>query len=252
VLVQIAARFVEVTDDGARKLAASDPFMAGLFGGGQPAAPGSAATDVFHVGTAPAVTTGSRSMEQMSASLALLNRMPGVSILSAPTVLTSSGQRAIVEIQQPVSFPGIQATPPAASPDRPESNKTGITLDVLPMVASDGSVVLELVPQVVELTAFNRLAADGSITTERLSSTTPSQLKAGPGETLTPVFSTHKVTTNVAVRDGQTIVLGGLQSAGGMDEQGRALEPRQMLIFITTKTIPAPPAPVPSSPARKL
>jgi general secretion pathway protein D len=163
-----------------------------------------------------------------------LNQKKGVDLLSAPKVTTKSGQRAIIEIvrefRYPTTFtqpqvPAISSSsttvlngvvPVVVTPTTPqtfETRNTGVTLEVEPVVGPDGTTIdLNLVPQVVEFEGFinygSPINAVGVNTIAGISVSTPVLLTENVINQ--PVFSTRKVTTNVSVWDGQTVVLGGL------------------------------------------
>jgi general secretion pathway protein D len=162
-----------------------------------------------------------------------LNQKKGVDLLSAPKVTTKSGQRAVIEIvrefRYPTTFtqpqvPSIGSTttivsgvvPVVVTPTTPqtfETRNTGVTLEVEPVVGPDGVTIdLNLVPQVVEFEGFinygSPINAVGVNTIGVISTSAPVLLTENVINQ--PVFSTRKVTTNVSVWDGQTVVLGGL------------------------------------------
>ncbi len=167
-----------------------------------------------------------------------LNQKKGVDLLSAPKVTTKSGQRAVIEIvrefRYPTTFtapqiPSITGTtgtllpgqappvvPVVVAPTTPqtfETRNTGVTLEVEPVVGPDGVTIdLNLVPQVVEFEGFinygSPINAVGVNTVAGISISAPILLTENVINQ--PVFSTRKVTTNVSVWDGQTVVLGGL------------------------------------------
>jgi general secretion pathway protein D len=167
-----------------------------------------------------------------------LNQKKGVDLLSAPKVTTKSGQRAIIEIVREFRYPTTFTAPqvPAVSssvvggtnppvvvtpttPQTFETRNTGVTLEVEPVVGPDGTTIdLNLVPQVVEFEGFinygspifavgiNTILGTGGTSLI----TTSSPVLLTDNVINQPVFSTRKVTTNVSVWDGQTVVLGGL------------------------------------------
>jgi general secretion pathway protein D len=162
-----------------------------------------------------------------------LNQKKGVDLLSAPKVTTKSGQRAVIEIvrefRYPTTFTAPQvpaissstttiggAIPVVVTPTTPqtfETRNTGVTLEVEPVVGPDGVTIdLNLVPQVVEFEGFinygSPINAVGVNTVAGISVSAPVLLTENVINQ--PVFSTRKVTTNVSVWDGQTVVLGGL------------------------------------------
>src|SRR6266496_2762040 len=165
-----------------------------------------------------------------------LNQKKGVDLLSAPKVTTKSGQRAVIEIvrefRYPTTFtapqvPAISSStttiggtiPVVVTPTTPqtfETRNTGVTLEVEPVVGPDGVTIdLNLVPQVVEFEGFinygspiNAIGVNSIGGSMGISTSAPVLLTQNVINQ--PVFSTRKVTTNVSVWDGQTVVLGGL------------------------------------------
>jgi general secretion pathway protein D len=172
---------------------------------------------------------------QFQVVIRALNQKKGVDLLSAPKVTTKSGQRAIIEIvrefRYPTTFtppqvPSVSSSviggtnpPVVVTPTTPqtfETRNTGVTLEVEPVVGPDGTTIdLNLVPQVVEFEGFiNYGSPINAIGVSTIGGATGISISAPVLLTNNvinqPVFSTRKVTTNVSVWDGQTVVLGGL------------------------------------------
>ena len=170
---------------------------------------------------------------QFQVVIRALNQKKGIDLLSAPSVTTKSGQRAIVEVVREFRYPrtytqpqvpsigttttaGSQVVPVVVTPTTPqdwETRNTGVTLEVEPVVGGDGTTIdLNLIPQVVEFEGFinygSPINAVGVNTAMGISISQPIELT--PNVINQPVFSTRKVTTSVSVYDGQTVVLGGL------------------------------------------
>jgi general secretion pathway protein D len=163
-----------------------------------------------------------------------LNQKKGIDLLSAPSVTTKSGQRAIIEVIRELRYPRTYTAPQVPSissqsttlvagpvpvvvtPTTPqdwETRNTGVTLEVEPVVGGDATTIdLNLIPQVVEFEGFinygSPINAIGVNTVGVISASQPVELTANVINQ--PVFSTRKVTTSVSVYDGQTVVLGGL------------------------------------------
>src|SRR5438093_2019905 len=177
---------------------------------------------------------------QFQVVMRALNQKKGVDLLSAPMVTTKSGQRALIEIVREFRYPttftppqipslttttaptvlnGVLVPAPAqpiiAAPTTPqnfETRNTGVTLEVEPVVGPDGQTIdLNLVPQVVEFEGFINYGSP----INAIAVNTVAGISISKAVTLTenvinqPVFSTRKVTTNVSVWDGQTVVRGG-------------------------------------------
>src|SRR6266699_282237 len=188
-------------------------------------------------GVAPSIfgVAGVFTNPQFQVVIRALDQKKGVDLLSAPSVTTKSGQRAIIEVIRelrypstftPPQVPSISSTsttlvggvvPVVVTPTTPqnwETRNTGVTLEVEPVVGGDGTTIdLNLIPQVVEFEGFinygSPINAIGVNTVGGVISTSvPVELT--PNVINQPVFSTRKVTTSVSVADGQTVVLGGL------------------------------------------
>src|SRR5437763_4287999 len=204
---------------------ALDALLAGTTGGGSAVAPG-----IF--GLAGVFTN-----PQFQVVIRALNQKKGIDLLSAPSVTTKSGQRAIVEVIRELRYPATYtapqvpsissttgttivgaaaAVPVVVTPTTPatwETRNTGVTLEVEPVVGGDSTTIdLNLIPQVVEFQGFinygSPINAVGVNTVAGISVSQPVELTANVINQ--PVFSTRKVTTSVSVYDGQTVVLGGL------------------------------------------
>ncbi len=115
---------------------------------------------------------------QFQVVIRALNQKKGIDLLSAPSVTTKSGQRAIIEVVQGISISmdifatassdiqqqwnhviGAANTVPVwLTPTTPadwETRNTGVTLEVEPVVGGDATTIdLNLVPQVVEFEGF--------------------------------------------------------------------------------------------------
>jgi len=177
-----------------------------------------------------------------------LNQEKGVDLLSAPRVMTKSGQRAVIEIVREFRYPtqfqppqipqtvgavrsessgivgdlipiGSTSTVPVTptTPTAFETRNTGVTLEVEPVVGPDGVTIdLNLVPQVVEFEGFINYGSPILSPSSTFLDTVASVIRTTPQNVITPnvinqpIFSTRKVTTSVSVWDGQTVVLGGL------------------------------------------
>jgi general secretion pathway protein D len=171
---------------------------------------------------------------QFQVVIRALNQKKGIDLLSAPSVTTKSGQRAIVEVVREFRYPRTYTQPQVPSiagnngnnsgpvpvvvtPTTPqdwETRNTGVTLEVEPVVGGDGQTIdLNLIPQVVEFEGFiNYGSPINAIGVNSMAGvlTTSVPVELTPNVINQPVFSTRKVTTSVSVYDGQTVVLGGL------------------------------------------
>ncbi|MEI6073262.1 MAG: Amuc_1098 family type IV pilus outer membrane protein [Verrucomicrobiae bacterium] len=181
-------------------------------------------------GPAPAIMAlaGVFTNPQFQVVLRALNQAKGVDLVSAPKVTTKSGQRANIEIVREFRYPSeydlpqvsgssgqAQFTPVApTTPTAFEMKPTGVTLEVEPTVGPDGYTIdLVLAPRIVEFDGFINYGSainanvqyylGGFLLGQNVIQVTPNVINK-------PVFSTREVTTQVSVRDGSTVVMGGL------------------------------------------
>lgn len=151
-----------------------------------------------------------------------IQQSEGSDILCAPKVSVVSGSKATITVAQemlyPASWGDMQSNVGSASGDNSSAagvtitpgtpqdftkRNVGVTMDVTPRVEEDGSISLELNPEVVEFEGFMEY---GGVAVAISGDTTVTV----PAGFLQPVFSVRSVNTTVTVFDGATVVLGGL------------------------------------------
>jgi len=171
---------------------------------------------------------------QFNLVITALSQKKSFDLLSEPAVLTKSGEQGVLEAVRvfpyPISFDPpelvtqtttgttvtttIQFTPPtviATTPTDFKRRNVGVRLVVKPQVTADNKTVdLSLFPEVTDFEGFinygseifvaNPNEAIGSIPSSLLSTNVINQ----------PVFNTRRINTKVLIRDGSTVVLGGL------------------------------------------
>ena len=120
----------------------------------------------------------------------LLDEVSDTRIVSRPNILTLNRQSARVLVGRKVGYLSTTATQTSTT-QTVEFLDTGTQLYFRPFVSSDGMIRMELKPQISEAVIRNATDATGAAVT-------------------IPDEITNEITTNVLVRDGQTIVLGGL------------------------------------------
>ncbi|QHI69268.1 type II secretion system protein GspD [Tichowtungia aerotolerans] len=165
-----------------------------------------------------------------------LERQQGSDLLSAPKILTKSGETATIHIGEIRSFPTAydviieRYAQPSLLPLDYEQYQTGVLLEVTPEVdVENGTIDLELAPEIRELTGFDEqhvgtiwpeygdesLDMDASSEGSELLSflTTREESRTENADRLIayqPIFKTRKVETSVTIEDGSTIAMGGL------------------------------------------
>ncbi|MEM7622464.1 MAG: hypothetical protein AAF235_04600 [Planctomycetota bacterium] len=128
--------------------------------------------------------------QDVAVFLRVLDEVTDVTVISNPKVLTLNRQPARVLVGTRVGFLSTTTTETATT-ETVEFLDTGTQLHVRPFVTRDGLIRMEIKPQV--------------------SSATLRDAQGSQGQTLTvPDEDTTELVTNLYVRDGQTVVLGGL------------------------------------------
>jgi len=173
---------------------------------------------------------------QFQVMIRALDQKKGVDLLSAPSVMARSGQRAKIEVIREFIYPteydppeipnqfggsvalgggggtstggGFPVTP--ATPTAFETRNTGVTLEVDPVLGADEFTIdLNLAPEVVEFDGFiNYGSPILTSSVNALGLVQPVVVTENRIEM--PIFNTRKVTTQVTIWDGQTVALGGL------------------------------------------
>ena len=123
--------------------------------------------------------------ENLSMFIRALDKITDTTIMAHPSILTLNRQRAHILVGEKVGYLSTSATATSTT-QTVEFLETGTQLAVRPFVSSDGMIRMELQPSISS--AKFRDSGGFSI----------------PDET------TQELTTNIMVRSGQTIVLGGL------------------------------------------
>ena len=169
-----------------------------------------------------------------------LERQAGSDLLSAPKVLTKSGETATIHVGEIRRFPTAydvvieRYAQPSLLPIDYEEYKTGVMLEVTPELdPENGTIDMKLSPEIKELAGFDEQHVGtiwpsfgdeqlniGSTSTEIDPSdaildffTAREKNRTVGADRLSarqPVFKTRKVDTTITIEDGSTIVMGGL------------------------------------------
>ena len=126
----------------------------------------------------------------VTAALRALEEVGKLDVLSRPYILASNNQPAIITVGQEVPFiRATRVTETGQTINTITYEDVGIILEVTPHINSDGLVIMDIKPEVSTITG----------TTVPISETVDAA-----------VFAKRSAESRVAIRDGQTIVIGGL------------------------------------------
>lgn len=181
--------------------------------------------------------TGLFSSGQVQMIMRGLAQKKGADVMTAPSILARSGEKAQIEIIREFIYP-TEYEPPElpnevgivndssgngtvsgsanafpvtpATPTAFETRNTGVTLEVEPTLGDDGYTIdLRFAPEITEFQGFiNYGSPIQSSGTNSLGA--PVSLVLTENRIEMPVFSTRRVTTGLTIYDGHTVALGGL------------------------------------------
>ncbi len=164
-----------------------------------------------------------------------LERAAGSDLLSAPKVLTKSGETATIHVGETHWYPTAfdvsieRYSQPSLVPLDYQEEKTGVMLEVTPQLdPENGTINMKLSPEIRELAGFDEqhvgtiwpeygdesLDMDGAAGGDLIDFLTLREesrtINADRLIARRPVFKTRKVNTSVTIEDGSTIAMGGL------------------------------------------
>ncbi|MGB0992186.1 MAG: Amuc_1098 family type IV pilus outer membrane protein [Akkermansiaceae bacterium] len=165
-----------------------------------------------------------------------LAQKKGTDVMTAPSVMARSGEKASIEVIREFIYP-TEYEPPElpnsvgtggglggggglsggsifpvtpATPTAFETESTGVTLEILPNIGENNQIIsLDFAPQLVEFEGFiNYGSPIQSPASDALGN--PIQITITENRIEMPVFSKRKVTTQMDIYDGYTVAVGGL------------------------------------------
>ncbi|MFZ5774064.1 MAG: type II secretion system secretin GspD [Thermodesulfobacteriota bacterium] len=135
--------------------------------------------------------------------IGLLNALAAetdVSLLSSPQVLVLNNEEALVNVGDQIPIITSESVPTTTTDLRTSTvqyKDTGTILKVIPRINHDGMIILDIDQQVSS-------ASENTL-----------------GGTTSPIISTRELKTKLAVKDGQTIMMGGLIKKGTTTNQNK-------------------------------
>lgn len=231
--VMIQVLLAEVTLDQSRQWAME--FSAGPFGGNQWKF-GSLGAGAG-VATALGVANLAISSNDFNVLIRALEVQGKLEVLSNPQVTVNNNEKALIQVGEDIAIvTGVERLDNGNTRSDVERRDVGIILNVTPSISGDGFVRLEIAPEISSV----------SQRTTQISE-----------DFEAPIITTRKVDTVVTVKDGQTIVIGGLIQntledrrtkvplLGDIPVVGNAFRSKQienikteLLVILTPKVVP--------------
>jgi general secretion pathway protein D len=192
-------------------------------------------TDTGLIGTAGELLVQKIKGTPVELVISALERTAGSDLLSAPKILTKSGETATIHVGEVHWYPTAfdvsieRYSQPGLVPLEYAEEKTGVMLEVTPELdPENGTINLKLSPEIRELAGFDEQhvatlwpfftsgdTAFNIIPTGMTSADLKDLLsnQQGAADRLIarrPIFKSRKVNTSVTIEDGSTIAMGGL------------------------------------------
>jgi len=231
--VMIQVLLAEVTLDASKQWGMD--FNAGPFGGNMWKF-GSLGAGAG-VATALGVANLSISTNDFNVLIRALEVQGKLEVLSRPQVAVNNNEKALIQVGEDIAIvTGVERLDNGNTRSDVERRDVGIILNVTPSISSDGFVRLEISPEISSVsTRTTQISEDFEA----------------------PIITTRKVDTVVTVKDGQTIVIGGLIQntledrrtkvplLGDIPLVGNAFKSKQvenikteLLVILTPKVVP--------------
>jgi general secretion pathway protein D len=119
-----------------------------------------------------------------------LRQVTNARLLADPTVTVVDRESAMIQIVTEIPFQQLTQTSQGGNIGTTAFREAGVTLTVLPKIAHDGTLQLDVTPTFSRLTGFTQ------------------------GESPAPIIDKREAKTTVRVANGQTLVIGGLRQRG--------------------------------------
>lgn len=158
------------------------------FGSGQSPPPGliGLAPALFGALGVPNIAIGNADFDLLLNALAAQNR---VELLSNPSVMVANNTEGFIQVGDTVRLPTSVSFSSAGQQSAVEPEQIGIILTVTPSINPDGFVRMRIEPEI------SRISSETTTISENFQS---------------PIINRRRATTTVTVKDGQTVVIGGL------------------------------------------
>lgn len=136
---------------------------------------------------------GTLDFTSFQAVLEILKSKTNTKIISNPRITTLNNKEAKITVATTYNIPTYERNESTGSYEITgyEEKELGIVLSVTPQINPEGYVVVQLDPEVSSFTAWDTFTTSG-------------------GTIQAPRYSVRKASTQVMVKDGETIVIGGL------------------------------------------
>jgi type IV pilus assembly protein PilQ len=177
----------------------------------------------FPFATTSDFSFGTLDFSSFSAVLEMLKSRANTDTVSNPRIATLNNHEAIINVGQTLNMPKYERNSSTGKMEITgyDGKDLGIILKVTPHINDVGEIVVDLEPQITDLLRYDTLDATSGV--------------------VAPVFSTRIAKTQVMIRNGQTIFIGGLIRESDVNSKnkvpvlGDLCENVPILGFLTSK-----------------
>ncbi|MFA5388923.1 MAG: secretin N-terminal domain-containing protein [Candidatus Omnitrophota bacterium] len=154
-------------------------------------------TPSFPFVSASDFTFGTLDLTQFQAVLEFLSSRGDTKIISNPKITVLDNREALITVGQTLNIPTYERNSSTGTMEITgyTEKELGILLKVTPQINAEGCITLYLKPELSSLLRYDQLTAQVQV----------------------PVYSVRKAETQLMVKDGQTIAIGGLISENQVD-----------------------------------
>jgi general secretion pathway protein D len=148
-------------------------------------------------------------------------------------VTTKTGQLAMIEIirEHRYATEWKEGTKPGKwKPTAFETRNTGVALEVMPTLQADGTIALDLTPQVVDYLGFDNLDTGKPMPRGADDS-------APEGPRLKAVFSAFKLKTKLVLKSGETVMLDPLEQTEDVKPFADRVRKGTITVFVTATVV---------------
>lgn len=148
-------------------------------------------------------TYGTLDFSEFRAVLEFIKQRANTDIVSNPRIATLNNSEALINVGQTLNLPKYERNSTTGKMEITgyEAKDLGIILKVTPHINSKGEIVIDLAPQISDLLRYDTLDRASGI--------------------VAPVYSTRIAKTQVMIKDGDTIFIGGLIKENDIDKKNK-------------------------------
>ena len=160
-------------------------------------------TAAFPFATTDQFTYGTLDFSEFKAVLEFIKQRANTDIVSNPRIATLNNSEALINVGQTLNLPKYERNSTTGKMEITgyEAKDLGIILKVTPHINSKGEIVIDLAPQISDLLRYDTLDRASGI--------------------VAPVYSTRIAKTQVMIKDGDTIFIGGLIKENDIDRKNK-------------------------------